>query len=59
MTKNWSVSITCVDCGSSFDVPNPSYSNERLEKEGLRLILLTVPNECPRCHNLRVVEQKR
>jgi DNA-directed RNA polymerase subunit RPC12/RpoP len=52
---NWTVHIECNDCGTRLMVASVNPSLERLEN-GTRMLLLTVPNECPDCHNLRVLK---
>jgi ribosomal protein S27E len=56
---NWHVKIVCRDCGSIYDVQRSRVdcSVDRLPA-GQRMLLLTVPNECPDCHNLHVVPKE-
>lgn len=56
MRVNWEFSIKCVDCGSVFIVETVNSSVNRFDNGG-RMALLTIPNECPDCHNLRVVKR--
>jgi hypothetical protein len=53
---NWRVSIECVDCGAHFGVPAEGVvpAVERFPN-GMRWALLKVPNECPECHNLKLL----
>jgi hypothetical protein len=53
---NWRVVIVCSDCGARFEVLNPDPSVKVLGKR-TRMVLITVPNECTACRNLRVVPQ--
>lgn len=53
---NWSFEIKCVDCGSVLIVESVDPTVERLP-QGVRLVMMTIPNECPDCHNLRVVKK--
>jgi hypothetical protein len=50
---NWKVKIECVDCGKTYLVENVRTNMDRME---VMLLLLTVPNVCPDCRNLRVVK---
>lgn len=52
---NWTFRIVCNDCGAEYDVGNPNPSVTRLAK-GLRMVMLMIPNECPSCHNLKVIQ---
>ena len=54
---HWQVHITCLTCAAEFDVDADPSRDVVLAKSGQRkrLLLLWVPNECPKCHNLRVV----
>jgi len=57
---NWKVAVECVDCGTEFNVPKPDPSTEVLKLDGhpdARMIVVTVPNACPLCHNIRVVDE--
>jgi hypothetical protein len=55
---NWETIIRCADCKTEFvisgDAASPSVGLVS-PKQRVRMILLTVPNECPECHNLKVV----
>ena len=53
---NWRVLIECLECGATYHIMKPASSTERLSN-GNRMLLVTVPNECPECHSLRVVEE--
>jgi len=53
----WVVHIECSFCGASFTVENPDYSREVLG-ERTRAVLIWVPQECPACHNIRVVSER-
>jgi DNA-directed RNA polymerase subunit RPC12/RpoP len=53
---NWEFSIECVDCGTEFTLKHVDPTVERLE-HGNRMALVVFPNECPKCHNLRVVKE--
>jgi len=54
---NWDFKIVCRDCGAVLVVKSVNPSTERLEG-GARLAILTIPNECPDCHNLHVVPKE-
>lgn len=53
--NNWVFTITCVDCLEDFDVLSVSYSTTLVNDRRGRMAVLTIPNECPKCHNLTVV----
>jgi hypothetical protein len=53
---NWEVMIVCRDCGTEYEVTKPNSSVELLPKRG-RMILVHVPNECPKCHSLHQVDE--
>jgi hypothetical protein len=56
---NWDVFIRCVDCGEVYRVLKPSATTELIEGEGHppgRMVLINVPNACPKCHNIREAE---
>lgn len=57
MRLNWTFKIVCVDCGTVLIVKSVNPSRECLENDA-RLAVLTIPNECPDCHNLHVVTAK-
>jgi len=54
---NFKIKIICVDCNAEFvlqdDLVNPTV--EVLPHRN-RMVLLTVPNECPDCRNIRAVK---
>lgn len=52
---NWEVTIICRECRAEFDIVKPDASVQVLDNRN-RMILITVPNECPKCHSLRTVE---
>jgi hypothetical protein len=52
---NWKVAIECRDCGAEFNVKKVDSSVQVLDNR-TRFLLVAVPNECPKCHNLRTVE---
>jgi hypothetical protein len=56
---NWETYIRCTSCKTEFSVggnaASPSVGLVDPEAR-TRMILLTVPNECPECHNLRVLK---
>lgn len=54
---NWTFAIECVDCKTEFTVESVNPSVDRLER-GKRIVMLTIPNECPKCRNLRVVPKE-
>lgn len=54
---NWDFKIVCRDCGERLHVESVNPSTERLAN-GARIVILTIPNECPECHNLRVVPKE-
>lgn len=51
---NYEVFVRCLDCGAERAVDNADPSKEILENN-TRLILVAVQNDCPQCHNLRMV----
>lgn len=53
--ERWAFHIVCRDCNTIFEVENPDCSLERTPGFG-RLVLLHVPEVCPECKNLKVVE---
>lgn len=55
---NWTFSIECIDCGAEYVCKNVDPSVERLEN-GNRIAMVWFPNECPKCHNLRVVKEAK
>lgn len=57
--ENWDVFIRCRDCGWE-SKRKGDYSCEVIEtKRGRgRMVLIGVPQDCPRCHSLHVVEGK-
>lgn len=54
---NWEFKIVCLDCGETLIVKSVNMSLERFAS-GSRMALLTIPNECPDCHNLHVVPKE-
>jgi hypothetical protein len=56
--KNWSFFISCKDCKATFELGEGlvSWSLEVLET-GSRITVLTIPQQCPDCRNLRLVSQ--
>jgi len=62
---NWEVSIECIDCHTVFKVHNVNPSHELVQAtRGIsplnrsRMFLITVPNECPECRNIRIVKNE-
>lgn len=51
---NYEVFVRCLDCGNEHLVLSPDPSKEVLENN-TRLVLIAVQNDCPKCHNLRMV----
>ncbi len=57
---NFTFSFTCRDCRASFTIVKPNASNDVLQAPSgvrTRVVMLTVPNECPECHNIRLVRK--
>lgn len=52
---NWEVYIICRECRAQFEITRPDASVQVLDNRH-RMILITVSNECPKCHSLRTVE---
>jgi hypothetical protein len=54
---HWKVIIECKDCSESYEVLDPDPTVKLVEeKKRTRWVMLSgIPNECPKCHNLRVV----
>lgn len=51
------VFLVCKDCGQQLEVsdPNPTKELVDLEQRTRWCLLQGLPNECPKCHNLRIV----
>ena len=56
---NWKVAIMCVDCDAVFAANADPSKDVIVNSSGVRvrLLMLAVPNECPKCHSIRVVEK--
>ena len=53
--NNWHYLIECKDCKATFNVESVSLSVKRFDG-GNRMAVLTIPNECPKCRNLKMLE---
>lgn len=53
---NWRVMIVCRDCETEYEVDKPASSVDLLPKRG-RMLLVHVPNECPKCHSLHAADE--
>lgn len=54
---NWEILVRCKDCGMEFYVERPSPSIEVIQTNDghKRIVMLTIPNACPECKNIRPV----
>jgi len=55
---NWRFHIECIDCGETWCIGSVDPSKEVImSSKGTRnrIALLTIWNECPKCHNIRAV----
>lgn len=55
---NWRFHIECIDCGEVYCIASANPSKEvvmNTEGKRNRIVILTIWNECPNCHNLRAV----
>ena len=57
---NYKVVVTCLDCRAEFSVLKPDVSLETtlhgVSGIEMRHVLLTLPDHCPKCHNIRLVK---
>ena len=58
---NWDVFVRCRDCGRQRKLAPRQLDYSRIVTEmengdRCRLVLIGIPQDCPRCHNLHVVE---
>lgn len=54
--NRWTVDeVRCLDCGCSFELPVKNVSRDvgRPMGDGARLLMITLPETCPECHNLK------
>jgi hypothetical protein len=51
----WRFLIECRDCGGHWEITNPDLGVDKLPHHQ-RLALLRVPETCPECRNLKVVQ---
>lgn len=58
---NWTLSISCIDCGyTGYPKPDPTKNVLKMKNgERIRGALLWFPNECPKCHNLKVISDPK
>ena len=54
--NRWTVdAVRCMDCDTSFVPPHIDRDVNRRPRTGDRILLVVMPETCPRCHNLRAV----
>lgn len=58
-TSRWRVLIECRSCNASFEHEHPDASREVLNDGVHRLVLIGVPDYCPRCTKQKVVDMRR
>jgi hypothetical protein len=53
---NWGIIIECRDCDQQFIPVNVNPTVDVIDGKS-RVVMITIPNACPQCHNIRVAGQ--
>lgn len=58
LEKRWDVLARCNSCSHLFKLPIVSWSLELVGNNG-RIVIANVPQQCPQCGNLKVVQEPK
>ena len=54
--SSWKCLVECKDCGTMYEILNPNWSKDVMPNN-TRIVLLYAPNRCPKCRNLKIVDE--